>query len=376
MRRLSLPLLFHDGATPGLPLVRFAIVVLATAALWAVASLLARAAHDQRILRGERAAAAGEAALAAGRVPQAVAALREAVVLEPDRSGYRLALARALVAEGRNREALPYVNEVLRRSPVDGEASLVLARILRSTGAITDAETAYYRAIFGRWAPDQLASRQQARLELVALYEHVGDTARLRATLLELSAAFPGDRGLQFHAARQLLASGFSDEAVRVLRGVVDRFADPGEALTRLAEAELDRGNFAAAYDAALRAVARDGRDRDAHAVRDRAAQVLSLDPSLPRLSAQERSRRTRRLLADARTRLATCEASSGAAADASVAGSVDRWLRQPRGDVDVGYALLAATARLIGERCPAPARDDVTGVVLRALIEENRVGR
>ena len=353
MRRLSLPVLFGDGATPGLPLIRLTTVVLATAALWVVASLLARAAHEQRILRGERAAAAGEAALAAGRLPQAVAALREAVVLEPERSAYRLALARALVAEGRNKEALPYVNEVLRQSPIDGEASLALARILRSTGATADAETAYYRAIFGRWPPERLASRQQARLELVALFEHAGDKARLRATLLELSAAFPGDRSLQFHAARQLLASGFADEAVRVLRGVVDRFADSGEALTRLAEAELERGNSAAAYDAALRAVARDPRDREARAVRDRAAQVLSLDPSLPRLSSQERSRRTRRLLADARTRLGTCEANSGATADAPVARSVDRWLQQPRGDADVGYALLVATARRIRERCP-----------------------
>ncbi len=124
--------------------------------------------------------------------PLAVTSLREAVALEPDRPEYRLALAKALVAQGHNREAMPYVNDVLRQEPVHGEANLVLARILRDTGASTEAESAYYRAIFGRWAPAQLASRQQARLELVALYEQAGETARLRAALLELSAAFPG----------------------------------------------------------------------------------------------------------------------------------------------------------------------------------------
>ncbi len=335
--------------------------------------MLAGAAHDQRLQRGERAAAAGEAALAAGRAPQAVAQLREAVALEPDHPGYRLALAKALVAAGRNREALPYVNEVLRQTPVDGEASLVLARILRATGDTTDAEAAYYRAIFGRWAPDQLASRQQARLELVALYEATGATTSLRAALLELSAAFPGDQGLQRHAAQQLRASGFDEDAVRVLHGIIERFADPGDAVTMLAETELRRGNHAAAYEAALDAVARNPRNQAARALRDLAARVLSLDPSLPRLSAAERTRRTRRLLADVRDRLTACDPADDTTPDASIERSIDRWLRQRRGDVDVGYALLEAAARQLRTRCPAPAADDATALVLGSLVREGR---
>lgn len=362
----------RDRWSPRPSLARLLAVSAATAMLWAMATLLARQAHDERLRRGQRAAAAGEASLASGQLSQAVVDLREAVVLEPDRQSYRLALARALVAEGRDKEALPYVNDVLRQSPVDGEASLVLARILRGTGSTAEAETAYYRAIFGRWAPEQLASRHQARLELIDLYETTGEIDRLRNALQELSAAFPGDRGLQTHAAERLLAIGSADEAVRVLRGVVTRFADPGDAWTRLANAELRRGNHAAAYQAALSAVARDGADRDARAVRDLTARVLSLDPSLPRLSASERYRRTRRLLGDAQARLAACPAAPGAAPDA-VATAVDGWLRQSRRDGDVGYALLAATARQIRDRCPAPPADDATGVVLRGLTEDDR---
>ena len=346
-------------------------MLLATTVLWGAATLLARAAHEQRIRRGERAAAAGEAALEAGRLSEAAIALREAVVLEPDHPAYRLALARTLVAQGLNTEALPYVNDVLRQSPVDGQANLVLARIQRATGSPADAETAYYRAIFGRWAPEQLASRQQSRLELIALYEQTGNTARLRTALLELSAAFPGDRGLQLLAARQLLAAGSADEAARVLQGVVSRFADPGDARTRLAEAELRRGNHAAAYQAALRAVDHDPRDRSARAIRDLAARVLSLDPSLPRLSIAERNRRTRRLLADATSRLDSCLGAAANTSDPSVTRSVDRWLRQPGADADVGYALLEAAARRIQDKCPAPPPDDATGLVLHGLIDE-----
>lgn len=371
MRPLALPVYLRDRVAPGLPLLKLAGVLLATAVLWGVATMLARAAHEERIRRGERAAASGEAALEAGRLPQAVADLREAVVLEPDRPAFRLTLARALMAQGLNKEALPYVHDVLRQSPVDGQANLALARIQAATGSPEDAETAYYRAIFGRWAPEQLSSRQQARLELVALYERTGNHARLRSALLELSAAFPGDRGLQMQAARQLLATGSADDAARVLQGVVNRFADPGDALTLLAEAELKRGDHVAAYQVALRAVEHDPRDRSARVVRDLAARVLSLDPSLPRLSSAERNRRTRKLLAEAKVRLDGCSAVQANASDLSVKSSVDRWLRQSRADLDVGYALLEAAARRLRERCPSPPTDDATDLVLRGLAAE-----
>lgn len=367
-------LLVRTGQWPGHSMFRLVAVIAATTVLWGLATLLSRRAHGERVERGARAAATGEAALGEGQLPLAVSALREAVVLEPDRPAYRLALARALVATGLDKEALPYVNDVLRHSPVDGEANLVLARILQRTGSTDEAEAAYYRAIFGRWAPDQLQSRQHARLELVQLYRATGQTERLRSAVQELSAAFPGDRGLQIQAAGYLLDIGSVDEAARILEDVVTRFADPGDALTRLAEAELRRGHHAAAYQAALRAVAHDRTDADARTIRDRAARVLSIDPSLPRLSAAERTRRIRRLLGEAQDRLAACDVPPDATPDA-LALSVERWLRRPQRDSDVGYALLAAMARRLRERCPAPPADDATGLVLIALTEDNDRG-
>ena len=82
-------------------------------------------------------------------------------------------------------------------------------------------------------------------------------------------------------------------------------------------------------------------------------------------------SRRTRRLLREAITRLDSCP--GGAVNDSTVKRSGERWLEQSGGDVEVGYALLEAAARRIRDRCPAPAADDAAGLVLKDLPEETR---
>ena len=339
-------------------------------ALWIGAALLSRASHDQRVRRGQRAAAQAADALRAGRPAEAVRALRDAVAFEPDRAAYRLALAKALVASGQPAEAEPYVHEALRQQPVDGEANLVLARILRQAGSVEDAERAYYRAVYGRWDRDALSQRMAARLELVSLYRDAGQRHRLRAALLELSAAFPGDRTLQLQAGRELLAEGFADDAARQLRAVVERFAEPGEALGLLARAEFASGNYIEAYAAAGRAVRQDPRDTSSARLRSLAARVLTLDPDQPRLSTRERTRRAAVLLTEARERLRACPAGPPSTASSSPVPLVTAWLDDRSRDADVGRALLAAAATALAQRCPKVAEDDALGLVLRGLAE------
>lgn len=351
---------------------RLAAVAIVLVALWVAAAMSSRSAHHQRVRRGERAAAAAADALRAGAPPAAVRALRDAVALEPDRAEYRLALAKALVAGGQPSEAEPYVHEALRHQPVDGEANLVLARILRQAGNVEDAERAYYRAIYGRWNSQALSQRMAARLELVSLYREAGQRLRLRAALLELSTAFPGDRALQVQAGRDLLADGFAEDAGRQLRAVVERFAEPGEALGLLARAEFASGNYIEAYEAAGRAVRQDPADAASARLRSLTARVLTLDPDQPRLSGRERTRRVAVLLAQARDRLQACPASAAQPSRPSTLPLIAAWLDDRRREADVGRALLAAAATALAQHCGAVPEDDAPGLVLSGLAERH----
>lgn len=336
--------------------------------LWTAATVLARAAHDQRLYRAGEAARRAATATGAGQHAAAVSHLREAVALDPQQPGYRLNLARALVALGKPAEAEPYVLDTLRQQPVDGLANLVHARILDQQGHVEEAERAYYRAIYGRWPSGDYELRRQARLELVETYRRRGDTARLRAALIELSSAFPGDRALQLQAGRDLLDAGFAEDAARQLQVVVDRFSDPGDALRLLAQAEFARHRYVDAYAAAGKALAHDRADTAAAALRTLTARVLSLDPDQPRLSERERARRLGTLLAAASRRLSACVAARGSSADSPLRPLVERWLARRDRDAAIGRTLTEGLARHLTTACPSPSPDDAVGVLLADL--------
>ena len=350
---------------------RFIAVALSITALWACASFLTRRAHEQRVARAETAVARAAFADAEGRRDDAVTLFREAVGLEPHQAGYRLALAKALVAVGRPAEAEPYVQEVLRQEPVDGEANLVLARIFEQAGSRDEAERTYYRAIYGRWPPAAQTLRTRARLELIDHYRRLGERTRLRAALLELSSAFPGDRELQLQAGRDLLAEGFPDDAVRQLRVVVERFADAGDALALLARAEFAQRDYVSAYAAAGRVLARDQRNEEMIALRVLSARVLALDPDQRRISSRERLARLRLLLREMHPHLATC---GGNADVGRLRPLVEQWLTRQSTDVELGRTLLEAAARKLPAAClPSPEGSAVGRVVADLAGESTR---
>ena len=200
---------------------------------------------------------------------------------------------------------------------------------------------------------------------------------RVRSEFIQLAEAFPGDLPLQLRVGRSLLAAGDVDDAARVFRRVTERFADPGSAFADLADAALARHEYIAAFEAATRALARNPADKASAERRTLAAAVLALDPTQPRLSAGERTKRLGRLLGAARERLVACDGATPASADSDVMPMLDRWLASSRGqqleEADLGMALLGAASRRVAERCPPGTAPDAVDLVLRGAVRSSR---
>ena len=346
------------------------------AGLWWLATTLAGAYHGQQSARAAAAAELGQALTASGRLEDAVARFRDAVALDPERTEYRLALAKALVSLERFDESERYLRDVLRDDATNGEANLALARGQRARARFAEAEASYYRAIYGRWSPDAEATRLRTRLELIELLGRTAEGERVRAELSQLATAFPGDRALQLVVGRRLLDAGFPADAARVYRGVVERFADPGAAYAGLAEAALADGDYADAAEAARQALAVDATDRASAARLALAGEVDRLDPNKPRLSARAKTARIRQLLGLARTRLEACWGQTALSPDRE---ALMIRLRGPRPSpvtpqvLDDEYALLESAARAVRDGCPPPDTETPTDVVWRIIASGGR---
>jgi hypothetical protein len=171
--------------------------------------------------------------------------------------------------------------------------------------------------------------------------------------------------------ARNLLELNYPDDAARLFRLVATRYTDSGAALAGIAEAEIARGDYAAAVAASLQALRRTPDDRASIERRDLAVAALSLDPMQPRLSYRERARRTAVLVRLAQERLASCPG-EGPVASPELGRLVEAWLAETgtlrRGDPDLGFALVEALARQVVQLCPASAPPRALDLVLRKL--------
>lgn len=354
---------------------RWATALAIVGVLLTVTTVATRAFRATREARAAREASHGLAELQAGRADRAVAALREAVALEPEHAPHRVALGEALIELGRLDEAITYLQGVLRADPVAGRPNLIVARAHRAAGRAADAERYYYRAVYGRWPSADDPERLQARLELIALFEEEENRERVRSELTQLAAAFPGDATLQVHAGQSLLEMGFPADAARVFEAMTTRFRDPGAAWTGLARARLATGDHAGALSAATRALAIDASDSPAVGVRKQASAVLALDPTLPRLSTRERQARWQRFASMVRDRLAAC-ASQPLSGDAERLVALGETLLKRRAPADATMSAAVAMARAVQRECGEAGFGDSTLAAVAARAGAQEGGR
>ena len=291
-----------------------AMALLAVADVWLAAKERVETSHEAARLFTE-----GTRLERSGRAEPAAERFRAALAMSRDDHGYPIALARALHAGGRSKDAEALLSDFLHQEPADGEANLLMARVLASGGDTDGAADYYHRAVYGRW-PDRVGEKQlQARVELVDLLATHGTREALVAELLPLKSM----------ATRQ------------------------PQVLADIAEAELALRDYGAAVDDFAAAAANAPEDARLAARLDLARRLFAMDPAAPALTSWERYARSVALLNQVRD-AAACPAVTDAAADSrpipAQRGRVD-----PHAAADGNVQRAARLWQAAASRCPAP---------------------
>lgn len=277
-----------------------AIVAAVIGSLWAIDLVLARVDSEETRAQARTYYNTGRRLLDANRALDAVDQLRKAHAMDRTDSRYALRLAAALIQAGKFGEAQTMLSDVLDRTPNDGEANLLEARLAVRRGQPTDTAAYYHRAIYGTWDQDGNTRAMQARLELANLLAANGSEKDLLAELLPLENQAPNDIAVRKQVAHLFLVAGAPSRAEAAYRALIHVDSDKAN-YEGLGQADLALGNYRAAATAFRSAGATDQADL--------ADEMAGLDPTLRLLSSAEKFRRSVRILELARDALARCQA-------------------------------------------------------------------
>ena len=205
----------------------------------------------------------GSGLLAEGKFSRARERLLQAQRLRPQDPRLRFLLGKALIGEGDHAGAIAQLEALAMQDADKPEVHLLLLSAYRSEGDI-QATTRQARQVVRKF-PGHLESQLEAGMDLQTVGEfELAEQALRRA--VDLSEGKPADRRkARFNLATVLVKLGRDDQAVPLLKDVVD--ADPGEvdARVELGDSYLRTGDYEPAVQVLQEAVARDAKNKRAH---------------------------------------------------------------------------------------------------------------
>jgi Flp pilus assembly protein TadD len=277
----------------------FAVILAAIVGLLLFDTALANVDSRERKVVANREFLTGERLLTTnGRVDDAVEHLRTAATLDGENSRYGVALAQAVLAQGRAAEAEQMLLPLLESSPNDGAVNLAMARVLAKEGRTQEATSYYHRSIYGAWPRQANQWRSVARSELIDLLAQTNAKQELLAELIPLQDDSASDAAQQKRIAHLFLKAGSPSRAMAIYRTVLRRDSHDAEAYVGLADASLSLGDFTGARADLVAAQKLMPDDSTALAARISVTDsVIALDPTQLGLSLGEQYRRTRNLL-------------------------------------------------------------------------------
>lgn len=306
----------------------------------------------------------GQGFFVAGKLDDAIDHYRAAATLDRDHSVYTVALAQAILAQGRPAVAEQLLLPVLDRAANDGPANLELARVLVKEGRPDEAKSYYHRAIFGLWqGPDAERNRTAGRYELIDLLAQGGDKQDLLSELLPLQNEAQTDSARR-RVAHLFVVAGSPERASEMYRTILRKNPRDAEAYVGLADATLAMGNFNTArdhLDAALKIAPDDSVIKTRIALTDT---VIAMDPGQRGLAVDEQLRRSRALVQRTITAARKClDVSSpevAAALDSVTRSLVASAANIPRAQAIEETLSIAGTIwRMRGTRCSTQQRPD-----------------
>jgi tetratricopeptide (TPR) repeat protein len=294
-----------------------AVVVVTIVALYTVDVLLARVEKGEVQNEAARLYQRGEALLASGHAADAIDPLQHAFTLDRNNRQYQLGYAESLIVAGRREDAAAQLNDVMRRSPNDGRANLLLARLARANGDLENESAYYHRAIYGVWNGDSAGAKADAaRLEWIRELAARGDHKMLLGELLPL-AAENHDFAVLTEVAKDLRIAGSPNRSAELYRTLIETHPDDASLWKGLGEAQTAAGEYGAARSALVRAFQLDPHDASVRHDMELASALSAIDPSLRRLPSRAKFERSTRVLKLVRDTVAACGVSPAELADA-----------------------------------------------------------
>jgi Flp pilus assembly protein TadD len=341
------------------------VVAASMLALYTVDVLLARVEKQEIHNEAETLFHQGRTSLAAGRPAEAVEPLQRAFAMDRNNRKYQLAYAEALMGAGRNEEAATRLNDAMRRSPNDGKANLLLARLARASGDFANESAYYHRAIYGVWEGDAGDGANAARLEWIRELVARGDRKMLIAELLPLEAATQ-DFGVLTQVANNLRLAGAPSRSAELYRTLLQTHPGDPVLLKGLGEAETEAGAYAAARSAFVRAFQNNPDDASIRHDMELASALSAIDPTLRRLASSVKHERSMRILRLVRDTVAACGAPDGELVEA------DRMLRTGGHDRsnEAAEEVLQIAESLWRKRATGCSAPDMLPVLMRKLAQ------
>ena len=287
----------------------FGLVFLAIAALWVADTFLARMERSESAVESGRLFAEGRALMARGDNLGAIERIRDALSIERTNRYYQQTLAQTQLAAGKTADAEATLNGLLQSDPTDGQANLIMGRVLVKERRFPEAISYFHRAIYGQWERDAAQNRLRVRFELIDLLAQRDSKEDLLAELLPVQDQVPRDLETRVRMGRLFLRAGSPMRAADIFRGIVQEAPAKAEGYAGLGESEFAQADYPEAqrhFETALRL------SPDDDGVRKRlelCGDLLALDPTLRGLSPAERLGRSRKLVDLAREEVSECAA-------------------------------------------------------------------